>query len=41
MIVGFKQLVIHNTLDIGVICIFFLFNRTTFQVFVTQLTGAL
>ena len=41
MIVGvFLQLVIHNTLEIGV-CVFFLFNRTTLQVFVTYLTGAL
>jgi hypothetical protein len=37
---GFKQLVIHNTLEIGVY-VFFLFNWTTHQVFVTYLTGAL
>jgi hypothetical protein len=37
---GFKQLVIHNTLEKGVY-VFFLFNRTTLQIFVTYLTGAL
>ena len=36
---GFWQLVIHNTLEIGVY-VFFLFNRTTLQVFVTYLIGA-
>ena len=36
---GFQQLVIHNTLEIAVHV--FLFNRTTLQVFVTYLTGAL
>ena len=37
---GFLQLVTHNTLEIAVY-VFFLFNRTTLQVFVTYLTGAL
>jgi hypothetical protein len=37
---GFQQLVIHNTLEIAV-CVFFLFNRKTLQLFVTYLTGAL
>ena len=33
---GFKQLFIHNTLEIG-LYVFFLFNRITLQVFVTYL----
>jgi len=37
---GFNKLLIHNTLEIGVY-VFFLFNRTTLQVFVTNLKGAL
>jgi len=40
MIVGVLTTFIHNTLEIGVY-VFFLFNRTTLQVFVTYLTGAL
>ena len=39
MIVGFKHFVTHNTLEIAVYVL--LFNRTTLQVFVTYLTGAL
>jgi hypothetical protein len=35
-----NDLTIHNTLEIGVY-VFFLFNRTIIQVFVTYLTGAL
>ena len=38
---GFYQLVTHNTLEIRVNVFFFLFNRTTLQVFVTYLIGAL
>jgi len=40
MIVGVLTTFIHNTLEIGVY-VFFLFNRTTLQGFVTYLTGAL
>ena len=40
MIVGVLTTVIHNTLEIAVY-VFFLFNRTPLQVFVTYLTGAL
>ena len=40
MIVGVLKLVIHNTLEIG-LYVFFLFNRTKLEVFVTYLIGAL
>ena len=40
MIVGDLHLIIHSALEIGV-CVFFLFNRKTLQVFVTYHTGAL
>jgi len=33
----FKIIVIHNTLEIAVYVFFFLFNKTTLQVFVTYL----
>jgi len=40
MVVRVLTTVIHNTLEIAE-CVFFLFNRTTLQAFVTYLTGAL
>ena len=40
MVSKILKFVIHNTLEIGV-CAFFLFDRTTLQVFVTYLIGAL
>ena len=39
MIVGVLKPVVQNTPEIGVYV--FLFNRTTLQIFVTYLTGAL